>query len=189
MFEYEGSRGEFLKLLVEFGEEPAFIARARAPQLALDALLRACQAKRDEMLQWPKLHLAALAQQIRGDWSRLRPLLAVPQSVDMLVALHVGIPASKPVAATWLTSDKAALTRFLESAERFNRNWQAYLDGLDLETVNRPRRDFNQFYLLEKDCAFGSQRVADGFEPLAMIDSAYLYGRFPPLALPAGSGV
>ena len=28
MFDYEGSRSEFLKLLAGFGEEPAFLARA-----------------------------------------------------------------------------------------------------------------------------------------------------------------
>src|SRR5687768_13668235 len=38
MFDYEGSRSEFLKLLAQFGEEPAFIARAKAPQLALESL-------------------------------------------------------------------------------------------------------------------------------------------------------
>jgi hypothetical protein len=184
MFDNEGSRSEFLKLLAEFGEEPAFIARARAPQIALDALLNTCQAKRVEMLEWPKIHLTALAQQIRGDWSRLALLLELSQSVDMLAALHTSMPAGKPVAANWPASDKAALVRYLESAERFNRHWRAYLDGLDLESVNRPRRDFNQFYLLEKDCAFGNERIADGFEPLAMIDRAFLHGRFPLLTIP-----
>jgi hypothetical protein len=185
MFEYEGSRSEFLKLLAEFGEEPAFIARARAPEIALDALLRACVAKRDEMLEWPKFHLAMLAHQIGRDWSRLGSLLAVPESVTMLAELHANMPNDKPVETNWLASDKAALVRFLESAERFNRNWRAYLDGLDLELVNKPRRDFNQFYLLEKDCAFGSERITEGFEPLAMIDHADLYRRFPLLTLPS----
>ena len=184
MFEYEGSRSEFLKLLAEFGEEPAFIARARAPQIALDALLHACDAKRDEMLEWPKFHLSMLAHQIGRDWSRLGSLLAVPESVTMLEALHTNLPTKKPVQTNWLASDEAALRCFLESAERFNRNWRAYLDGLDLEPANKPRRDFNQFFVLEKACAFGSERIAEGFEPLAMIDHAYLYQRYPLLTLP-----
>jgi len=153
MFEYEGSRSEFLKLLAEFGEEPAFIARARAPQLALDALLHACEARRDEMLEWPKFHLSMLAHQIGNDWSRIGSLLAVPESVTMLAALHANMHSNKPAQANQLGSDKTALRRFLESAERFNRNWRAWLDGLDLEPANKPRRDFNQFYVLEKACA------------------------------------
>ena len=43
MFDYEGSRSEFLKLLAECGEEPAFLARARAlrsPSMQCCALAR-----------------------------------------------------------------------------------------------------------------------------------------------------
>jgi hypothetical protein len=184
MFDYEGSRSEFLKLLVELGEEPAFIARARAPQIALDALLLACEAKRDEMLKWPKFHLSMLAHQVHNDWSRLGSLFIVPESVTMLEALHASMPTSTTGQTYWLVSDSAALRRFLESADRFNRSWRAYIDGLDLEPVNKPRRDFNQFYVVEKDCAFGSERITEGFEPLGMIDSGYLCERFPLLIVP-----
>ena len=148
-------------------------------------MLRACETKRDEMLKWPKFHLSMLARQIRNDWSRLGSFFADPKSVAVLEALHESMPANTTAQPNWLASDKAALRQFLESAERFNRNWQAYIDGLDLEPVNKPRRDFNQFYVLEKSCAFGSDRVTEGFEPLEMIDSAYLYERFPLLSLPS----
>jgi hypothetical protein len=184
MFDYEGSRSEFLKLLAECGEEPAFIARARAPQIALDSLLQACQAKRDEMLEWPKSHLSVLARQIGRDWSRLGCLLAVPESIKLLETLHTSMPTSKVVQTSWLLSDRVALGRFLESAERFNRNWQAYLDGLDLEPVNKPRREYNEFYVLEKACAFGNERVTEGFEPLETIEREYFIQRFPLLTLP-----
>jgi hypothetical protein len=184
MFDYEGSRGEFLKLLAECGEQPAFIARAQAPVLALDALISTCEAKRTEMLKWPAFHLSALAQHLRNDWSRLDCLLASSESVGILKALHANIQMKTPVGTNWLVSDKSALRQFLDSAQRYNRNWSSYIDGLDLELVNKPRRDFNQFYVLEKECAFGSERVADGFEPLGMIDSGFLYSRFPLLPLP-----
>jgi hypothetical protein len=185
MLDYEGSRSEFLKLLAEMGEEPAFIARARAPQEALDALVRSCEAKREELLKWPRFHLAALAERVRHDWARLGRLLAEPESVKLLEALHASEPAAPAGPSDWLVTDRGALGQFLESAERFNRKWRAYVDGLDLEPVNQPRRDFNQYYVLEKACAFGSEGVADGFEPLAMIDRAYLDQRFPLLVFPA----
>jgi hypothetical protein len=184
MFDYEGSRREFLKLLAEMGEEPAFLQRARVPQIALEALLQACGAKRDEFLKWPGLHLALLASRIRDDWSRLGSLLAIPQSVPLLQALHANLQTNQPVQSNWLGSDRAALRRFLESAERFNGKWRAYIDGLDLEPVNKPRRDFNQFYALEKACAFDTEEATEGFEPLEVIDSAFLFARFPLLTLP-----
>jgi hypothetical protein len=184
MYEYEGSRSEFLKLLAECGEEPAFIVRAQAPLAALDALLSACEAKRQEMLEWPKLHLAALTHQIQKDWSRLCPLLAIPENVSILEKLHIDMPSGKPIKTEWFVSDIGALHRFLESAERFNRHWREYVERVDLERVNKPRRDYNQFYVLEKACAFGNDRVTEGFEPLGMIDSTYLYERFPLLTLP-----
>ena len=184
MFDYEGSRSEFLKLLAQFGEEPAFITRARAPQTALDALLHACEAKREEMLKWPKFHLSMLAHQIHSEWSRLASLFAAPESVTMLEALHVSMNISTTAQANWLASDSAALRRFLECAERFNSHWRSYIDGLDLEPVNKPRLDYNQFYVLEKACAFGNEGAAEGFEPLGMIDREWLYERFPLLILP-----
>jgi len=58
MFDCEGSRGEFLKILAEFGEEPAFIARGLAPQIALDEFVRSCRSQLAKMFEWPKRHLA-----------------------------------------------------------------------------------------------------------------------------------
>jgi hypothetical protein len=185
MLEYEGSRIEFLKLLAQYGEEPSFIARARAPEIALESLVRACGAKRDELLKWPKHHLWALANRVGGQWSRLGCLLAVPESVRLLETMHTMMPTSKAARVNRLGSDRAALHRFLESAERFNRNWRTYLDGLDLECVNKPRRDYNEFYVVEKACAFGNERVADGFQPLEMIEREDLFQRFPLLTLPS----
>lgn len=184
MFDYEDSRSEFLKFLAEFGEEPAFIARARAPQIALETLLAACEAKRDELLKWPKHHLSVLANHIGGDWSRLGCLLADPESAKLLDALHANMPTGEAVGSKRLWSDRAALRRFLESAQRFNRHWRIYLEGLDLECVNKPRRDYNEFYVVEKTSALGNENVADGFQPLEMLEREELIQRLPLLTLP-----
>ena len=185
MFEFEGSRSEFLKLLAECGEEPAFLSRARAPALALDALLRDCNMRRKEMLRWPDYHLSVLSQQIANDWSRLAPLLVNAESVTMLERSHASLNPNIQAGPRRLATTKGTLRQFLQSAERFNRNWRNYIERLDLEPVNKPRRDFNEYYLVEKACAFGNERVADGFEPLGIIDRAYLYAQFPLLELPA----
>ena len=184
MSDYEGSRSEFLKILAECGEVPAFIERARAPQLALDSLLASCEARRAELLRWPALHLTVLALKVRQEWHQLRSLLAVPQSVVLLEALYASLPTCDTSGSGWFTTNKSALGQFLESAERFNRNWQGYIENLDLEAANRPRREFNQYYALEKACAFGNETLAEGFEPLEMISSGDLLKRFALLSLP-----
>jgi len=184
MFDQEGSRSEFLKLLASFGEEPAFLARARAPEIALKLLLTACHGERMELLRWPTFYLAALASRVGGDWPRLGELLTVPESHRLLSDLFASMPVAAPVQTPRFTSDRMALRRFLQSAERFNRKWKAHLDGLNLEPVNQPRREYNQFYATELDCALGSQTMTADLPQLELIDSRYLYARYPLLHLP-----
>jgi hypothetical protein len=184
MLDYEGSRNEFWHFMAEFGEEPSFIARARAPEVALDELLNRCAVHREERLAGPRLHWPALMQQIGGDWSRLAPHLSGPDDIGLLAELDLQLGQHKSVQPDWLTTDKILLRRFLASAHRFNRTWQLWLHQLDLEPVNAPRRAYNQFYVLEKSCAFLSERITDEFEPLGMIDVAFLEERFPVLKLP-----
>ena len=184
MIEQEGSRVELLKTLADLGEEPAFIARARAPGLVLEAFLRSCEKTRNQMLTWPRFHFSKLRQRVTGDWCALAPLLREKDSVRMLETLDAQLPADKVRPISLLTTDKRMLVTFLNSGRRFNRNWQRYLQSLDLESVNRPRHDYNRYYLIEVACAFGNERVAEGFEPLAMIDRRFLESCLAPLKLP-----
>src|SRR5262245_11131549 len=114
MFDYEGSRREFLKLLAEFGEEPAFIARATAAQLALESLLHSCHARREEMLHWPYRHLSNLAQSIGGNWLRIARFLAKPESVAELEALHAQMSFTGSTHSSWTATEKGSLRQFLE---------------------------------------------------------------------------
>ena len=174
MFDYEGSRSEFLKLLAELGEEPAFIARAKAAHYLLDVLVQQCCQKREEMLHWPCSHLSNLVQRIGGDWRRIAPLLANPESVAELEALFDQISFKNSKIPSSSLTDKGSLRQYLDSAEPFNRAWRHYLEGLDYESVNAPRRAYNQYYPLEKACAFGNSMDSDGFQPLDMIDIRFL---------------
>lgn len=184
MFDEAGSRSEFLRILADLGEEPAFVARARAPQTALDDLLRDCANKRHEMLEWPRLHLATLGDRVAWDWTRLSPLVTSPESVALLASLHAQMPSEKVIPAPFFSTDARLLEAFVDSAERFNRQWQRYVDELSLDAVNRPRRDYNRYYPVEKACAFGTESALAPFQPLEMIDRDYLRSRFELLALP-----
>jgi hypothetical protein len=184
MFDYEGSRSELLKLLAELGEEPAFIARAKAAEFARETFLHNCMAKREELLEWPYRRLANLAQCIGGNWLRIAPLLAKPESLAELQAVYAHMSFKGFAPSAWPPTEKGSLHQFLNSAKRFNRAWREYLSGIDYESVNKPLRDYNQYYPLEKACAFGNEIVSDDFQPLALIDIAFLESRFPYLPVP-----
>jgi hypothetical protein len=184
MHDYEGSRSEFLKLLAQAGEEPSFIVRARSAESAFDALLQNCLAKREDLLRWPYRHLANLAQHIGGDWQRIAPLLAKPESAAELKELHARAPKQFAKIPNCSATDKGSLRQFLDSAERFNRGWRAYLADVDYESVNVRRRDYNQYYPLEKSCAFGIEMVSEDFQPLDMIDIEFLVRQFPYFPVP-----
>lgn len=185
MFDIQGSRGEFLKILADVGEEPAFIQRARSVEIAWQMLLSNCQRQREELLQWPRRHLAILAHRLRRDWSRLDPYLKDPASARCFEDLHRQWESKLPVTSDWTWSDRSALLAFVASIERFNQAWLHALRQVDLEEVNHVRAGYNRFYPIEKDCAFGIDRTALTFEPIEMISFAKLTELFPLISLPA----
>jgi len=78
------------------------------------------------------------------------------------------------------------LDDLIQSVERFNRRWSKYLNELELDSINQMRRDYNRFYLLEKECALFSSRVAsDGFVPLKSLTTADLLAEFPLISIPS----
>lgn len=184
MSDYEGSRTEFLTLLAEFGEEPAFVRRAMQVEFEWRALTQYIADERLDMLRWTKLHLATLADRVRRDWGRLGKFLTRPEDADLLESLYASLAPDEKILRNWLLTERRALRNFLDSAKRFNREYSDFLDQLDLTTINRVRRDYNDYYPLEKACAFGFEAVDTQFKPLAMIGRDDLLADFPLLVLP-----
>ncbi len=54
----------------------------------------------------------------------------------------------------------AAAKDLLASVERFNRRWSRFLDELNLDRFNAMIDGYNRYYVLEKECVFGSARLA-----------------------------
>jgi hypothetical protein len=185
----EGSRGEFLRLLAEQGEEPSFLRRAQETQAAWQGVLDRCRSHRDDLLRWPRMHLANLARQVDGDWSRLESLLEDGRRVSVFRAWSddwsTRKSASKIAANVWSTV-RGSLMELARSVERFNRLWSEYARNVDLAEVNQLRLDYNRFYPIEKSAAFDSGEIERlGFVPLAMATSDDLLAAFPLLELPA----
>jgi hypothetical protein len=187
--DYEGSRGEFLKMLMEQGEEPSFLRRAREVRGAWDGLLERCQSHRDDALRGPRMHLGNLSGQVNGDWSRLATHLADESQVDVFANLYEQwkprLPAVINSTSPWSTI-QSSLIGFAESVDRFNRAWNKFLQDVDLEEINRLRSDFNKYYPIEKAAAFDSEAIDRlGFEPLDLATVAHLHAKFPSLEIPA----
>jgi hypothetical protein len=86
-----------------------------------------------------------------------------------------------PVAPTVNPSALAtAVSELNESLRRFNRRWLKLVHTTDLGEVNQRRDEYNRYYVLEKECAVGSARIArHGFRPLAMVTTDDLLAWFP----------
>jgi len=166
---------------------PAYVRRARRVEDALEDALRRCQCQRDEWLEMVRLRLGML-RAILGKWENLRPLLADDAQVEMLRALEAELRPElrAPVATTrskrvW----RAALADLVESLEHFNCRWREYLQQFDLTPLNKQRQDYNRYYLVEKECAVRSARLArHGYRPLQTMTNAELEAAIPPLPVP-----
>ncbi len=78
-----------------------------------------------------------------------------------------------------------ALAELRESITTFNKRWLAFVWQLDFDSVNQLRDGYNRFYLMEKECAVGSVRVArQGFRKLDMLRPDDILKIFPLLAVP-----
>jgi hypothetical protein len=184
MLDYEGSRQEFLAILAELGEEPAFVSRARAPEQALDQLLKTCDTHREQLLQWPRRHFTVLRDRIRSDWNRVLRFVQENNASSIFDQLGLQLPVLAPYDQPLFATDRYLLQTFLESAGRFNRQWGRFLEQADLESINTLRDEYNRYYPVERAAALGTERVNVGFCPLPMLERRFLYEQFPLLQLP-----
>jgi hypothetical protein len=168
-------------------DAPAFIRRARRVQEALDFLLARCRQQRETWLMMPRLRLGML-RALAGNWSRLQPWLADVDQMVLLEDLEKGLtPRLRVRIEPTLSARKLqrALRALQESLEIFNRRWLGFLPTVDLTPVNEAREGYNRYYLLEKECAVRSPRLArQGYQPLKPMTLEELQSRLPLLPIP-----
>lgn len=176
----------FKQVLAHY-DAPAYIRRARQVQEAYDLLVAHCRKQRDGLLKMVRIHLGLLHARA-GDWGRLRDLVADHAQLDILRQLHDELQPRLRDQVVTTTSPRAlrrALHELTESMERFNQRWQAFLQSADLTHVNQLRDGYNRWYLLEKECALRSSKVARlGFCKLEPLRAEELFELFPLLRVP-----
>jgi hypothetical protein len=177
----------FHELLALHGP-PAYIRRAQAVQGAWDQVVEKCRRQRDQWLSMARMRLGVL-RALAGEWSALTSLLSAEDQLAVLAQLENELRPSvrQPVQpARSLRSLRRALRELVESLEYFQTRWQTFLSQVDLTEVNRLREDYNRYYVLEKECAVRSPRIArQGFVPLPPATVEGLAAAFPPLPTPA----
>jgi hypothetical protein len=166
---------------------PAYARRAREVQDAHENLLARCRSQREEWLQLVRLRVGVL-RALAGDWPALRPLLKQDQDLAALQQLHDELAPRLKMPVEPTTSQRAllrALEELRDSMLRFNRRWEEFLPTVDLSRVNHLRDGYNRYFLLEKECAVRSVRLArQGFVRLEPVTVADLATTFPLLLVP-----
>ena len=168
-------------------DAPAYVRRARRVDAEWEGLLARCRRQREEWLALVRTRLAML-HALAGDWGRLAPLLADTEHIEALRRLHAELRPELRLPVPPTTSVRAlrrAVAELAESVERFNRRWREYLGAVDLGPVNAARDGYNRWYVLEKECALRSARLArQGFRPLAPLTLEAVVAALPPLPVP-----
>lgn len=178
---------EAVKRFLSQYDAPAYIRRARGVEAAVEQLLDYCRRRRAEWLEIVRLRIAML-HALAGDWNNLLHFVADEHQLDIL-RYHLAALASVLRAPVQPTTSARALRRALhelhESLQRFNQRWQGFLASVDLTSINELREDYNRYYVLEKECAVRSARVArQGFVPLPPFTLDDLASQFPLLPVP-----
>jgi hypothetical protein len=166
---------------------PAYVRRGARVEAAYDELLNQCGRQRDEWLAMPRLHLGVL-HALASDWPRLRPLLPDDGQLAVLVELETILQPGSPRQAETTSSTRKlrlGLLDLVESLERFNRRWQLFLPTVNLTPINQLRDGYNRYYVLEKECAVRSPKIArQGFRPLPPLAVTDLAAALPTLPVP-----
>jgi hypothetical protein len=182
----EDDRYFFQRVTAQY-DAPAYVRRARRVQEAYEQLLGRCRRQRDEWLRLARIRLGML-RGLAGDWSALTPFLQNEAQTEVLERLHADLRPELRVKVERSRSQRT-LTRALEelcaSLDRFNGRWRDYIASVDLAEINELREGYNRYYLLEKECAVRSVRVArQGYHRLAPLTVQDIAAALPPLAVP-----
>jgi len=168
-------------------DTPAYVRRGLELTESRERVFRRCEAMREDWLRWVRVHLRMLRLHI-DNWCMLREYLSSDEDCCILANLAAALLNDGPTpglrdGSAWGVRRK--LRDLIECIERFNHRWTRFLAGLDLSEVNARAAAYNRYYLLEKECAMRSPRLAArGFEPAKELTHEELALRFPCLPTP-----
>ena len=173
-----------MRQLLGMFDVPAFARRGQELEFALDHLKARLARQREDRLDMVRMRLRQWCAVATSPIDGLE-FVNVPALIEAVGALDPPVWASSPGPRR----RRLAVARdLLASVERFNRRWTAYLDGLNLSPSNTMIHNYNRYYLLEKECIFGSSRAAArNFRPVRPLTVEGLRAEHPllPITIPA----
>jgi len=186
--DFEGSRTEFMKMLAEHDGPPAYVLRAQRVEEAWLNLVRRCEKEKHGMLEMSRTRIAQLGALVGHRWEAVSCHVR-NEGYDKYLSELFGQWQPKlrlPLEQTdSLRKHRAALKELAQSFARFNRRWTEFLENVVIDNVNHERSEYNEYYLVEKSAAMGSDRIAEmGFEKLPMCTHADLFEAVPALIEP-----
>ena len=186
--DFEGSRTEFMKMLAEHDGPPAYVLRAQRVEEAWLNLVRSCEKEKHGLLEMSRTRLAQLGGLLGNRWEAVSCHVRNEGYDEYLSDLFeqwqpkLRLPLEKTDS---LRKHRSALKDLGQSFERFNRRWAQFMEKLALDNVNYERSEYNDYYLVEKSAAMGSDRLAEmGFEKLPMCTHADVLEVVPALIEP-----
>jgi hypothetical protein len=171
-------------------DTPAFVRRALSVHHALEKLHARCRLQRDKWFIDGRLVLEDLASQLSA-WDALLPFLVLPEQGDLFPHFQEQLRAQPRFRSANTSSWRVhwALAGLIDWIQRFNQRWRHFLTSQDLAPLNHLRDGYNRYYVLEKECALRSARLArQGFEPMAPYTLQDLQTQFPLLPVPQVAG-
>lgn len=171
-----------IKELLGLFDAPAFARRGQDLEYALARLHHHCARQRDAMLDMVRVRLRQWSSAVTGPegWSS-----SFTAPIDPLWTLGGAEPPAWTDRLAPIRRRRTIARDLVASVNRFNRRWSGYLDGLDLEPLNRTVDLYNRYYLLEKECSLGSARLAARhFVPQARVTREALLNAHPTLPVP-----
>jgi len=175
-----------IKELLGLFDVPAFARRGQDLESALARLRLRAHRRRDDMLDMVRLRLRQWAAAAPGPDADLGYFDASIAPLWPLAGAGAPKWATRPASRRGL---RAIARDLVASLERFNRRWAEYLDGINLDPINRQVEHYNRYYRLEKECSLGSARLAARhFVPREPVSLDQLRAELPPLPVPGLRG-
>lgn len=185
--DYEGSRTEFMKMLAEHDSPPAYVVRAQRVESVWQNLLADCRKQYQELLEMPRTRLAQIAHLIDHRWETLKAYVSA-DFAEYLKQLHRNWQPSlrgELLPTTSGTKIRNAIKDLKLSFTRFNHRWEKCVIETNLDHVNYERSQYNDYYLVEKSAALGSDKLAEmGFERLRLVTKDDIMAEIPRLRVP-----
>ena len=171
-----------IKELMGLFDVPAFARRGQDLEYVLKRTHARCLQVREESLEMVRMRLRQWSRVATGpeDWS---DVFAGP--IDSLWQRVQPEPPVWAVRAAPARQKRAVARDLVASIQRFNVKWRQFLESLNLEPTNRVIDQYNQYYVLEKECVMGSARLASRhFAPVPQLSREVLLRDYPMLPVP-----